>query len=63
MRSYRATYLCLKDDLDAMNVYMNRISLQTFSSFDTGKNPSESEPERFYHGFVLGLMTDLPGNI
>ena len=49
----------LLNDLDAMNVYMNRVSVQTFSSFDTGKNPSESEPERFYHGFVLGLMADL----
>ena len=49
------------NDLDAMNVYMNRVSIQTFSSFDTGKNPSESEPERFYHGFVLGLMADLSG--
>ena len=47
------------NDLDAMNVYINRVSVQTFSSFDTGKNPSESEPERFYHGFVLGLMADL----
>ena len=44
----------LLNDLDAMNVYMNRVTMQTFSSFDTGKNPSESEPERFYHGFVLG---------
>ena len=49
----------LLNDLDAMNVYMNRVTMQTFSSFDTGKNPSESEPERFYHGFVLGLMADL----
>ena len=32
----------------------------TFSSFDTGNKPSEyAEPERFYHGFVLGLMVDL----
>ncbi len=32
----------------------------TFSYFDTGKHPSgETEPERFYHGFVLGLMVDL----
>ena len=46
-------------DLDAMNVYMNRIALQSFSYFDTGKNPSYDEPERFYHGFVLGLMVDL----
>ena len=28
--------------------------------FDTGKKPSEAkEPERFYHGFVLGLIVDL----
>ena len=32
----------------------------TFSYFDTGKHPSkESEPEHFYHGFILGLMVDL----
>ncbi len=39
---------------------MNRVALATFSCFDTGNKPSEaSEPERFYHGFVLGLMVDL----
>lgn len=48
-----------KGDLDAMNEYMNRISLQTFSYFDTGQQPSAAEPERFYHGFVLGLLVDL----
>ncbi len=46
-------------DLKAMNTYMNRITLSTFSYFDTGKNPSGEEPERFYHGFVLGLMVEL----
>ena len=49
----------LLDDLDAMNVYMNRVALTSFSYFDTGKSPSGEEPERFYHGFVLGLMVDL----
>lgn len=50
----------LQRDIDAMNTYMNRISSATFSYFDTGKNPSgNTEPERFYHGFVLGLMVDL----
>jgi len=49
----------LQDDIKAMNAYMNRVALCTFSYFDTGKQPSESEPERFYHGFVLGLMVDL----
>ena len=50
----------LQDDLRAMNTYMNRVALATFSFFDSGNKPSgESEPERFYHGFVLGLMVDL----
>lgn len=50
----------LKNDVDAMNVYMNRIALATFSFFDSGNKPSaDSEPERFYHGFVLGLMVEL----
>ena len=50
----------LQDDIKAMNLYMNRIALSMFSFFDTGKKPSEAtEPERFYHGFVLGLIVDL----
>lgn len=49
-------------DRRAMNLYMNRVALASFSYFDTGKGPSEkAEPERFYHGFVLGLMVDLSG--
>ena len=49
----------LAGDLDYMNQFMNQVALQTFSSFDTGKKPSEElEPERFYHGFVLGLIAD-----
>lgn len=48
-------------DIDAMNEYMNRVSLNIFSSFDTGNRPSGKDPERFYHGFVLGLMVDLQG--
>ncbi len=38
-----------------MNAMMNKISLETFSFFDM----SGKEPERFYHGFVLGLIVDL----
>ena len=49
----------LAGDRKAMNVYMNQVALYTFSYFDAGKNPSYEEPERFYHGFVLGLMVDL----
>ena len=51
----------LMGDVEAMNEYMNRVALETFSSFDTGKHPAKSEPERFYHGFVLGLMVELTG--
>jgi len=52
----------LMGDVKAMNNYMNRVALETFSFFDTGRSPSEySEPERFYHGFVLGLIVDLRG--
>ena len=49
----------LTGDVKAMNAYMNKVALATFSYFDTGKNPSREEPERFYHGFVLGLMVEL----
>ena len=49
----------LASDLKAMNHYMNRVALDTFSYFDTGKSPCGPEPERFYHGFVLGLLVDL----
>ncbi|MCI9516780.1 MAG: AAA family ATPase [Lachnospiraceae bacterium] len=49
----------LLGDLDAMNEYMNRVTLNIFSCFDTGKSAYGAEPEKFYHGFVLGLMVDL----
>ena len=49
----------LQNDIKAMNAYMNRVSLSTFSYFDTGKKSSYDQPERFYHGFVLGLIVDL----
>lgn len=51
----------LAGDTKAMNAYMNRVALNTFSYFDTGLKPSGEEPERFYHGFVLGLIVDLQG--
>ena len=52
----------LKGNLREMNRYMNRVALNTFSFFDSGNRPSEAkEPERFYHGFVLGLLVDLKG--
>ncbi len=49
----------LLGDKKAMNVYMNRVALNIFSYFDSGKKPSGAEPERFYHGFVLGLLVEL----
>lgn len=49
----------LLDDVKAMNTYMNQVAMETFSYFDTGKSPSSEKPERFYHGFVLGLMVEL----
>ena len=52
----------LSNNLKEMNIYMNKVAVNTFSCFDSGKKPSEAaEPERFYHGFVLGLMVDLKG--
>ena len=49
----------LLGDLEAMNEYMECVTEEIFSSFDTGTSPSKSQPERFYHGFVLGLLVDL----
>lgn len=50
----------LNDNVKKMNTFMNKVALETFSSFDSGNKPSEaSEPERFYHGFVLGMVVSL----
>lgn len=52
----------LINDIDGMNEFMNKIALHSFSSFDIAKNVSDDDaPERFYHGFVLGLMVELSG--
>ena len=53
----------LSDDVEAMNEYMNDVALTTISSFDVGTHQSEkARPERFYHGFVLGLMVEQSEN-
>ena len=50
----------LNGNVKEMNAYMNEVALATFSSFDTGTHPSgRTQPERFYHGFVLGLLVEL----
>ena len=49
----------LQNDIDALNYYMNQIATATFSYFDVdGAKGGKSEPERFYHGFVLGLIAE-----
>ena len=50
----------LHDNVRRMNTFMNKVALNTFSYFDTGNKPSEAtHPERFYHGFVLGMIVNL----
>lgn len=50
----------LNDNVRMMNAFMNKVALNTFSFFDSGNKPSEeTEPERFYHGFVLGMVVNL----
>lgn len=50
----------LSDNVRKMNTFMNKVALNTFSTFDTGTKPSkQAEPERFYHGFVLGMVVNL----
>ena len=51
----------LRCDVREMNLYMNQVALSVFSYFDTGNSPSVTQPERFYHGFVLGLLVELNG--
>lgn len=51
----------LDSDLEAMNAYMNRMTATVFSYFDIGSGLSEEKPERFYHGFVLGLIVEIDG--
>ncbi|MCM1134594.1 MAG: ATP-binding protein [Clostridium sp.] len=53
------TKALLLGDLNAMNTYMNRVTSEIFSYFDTGSKPSDETSERFYHGFVLGLMMEM----
>ncbi len=52
----------LKGNIREMNHYMDKVAMDTFSFFDSGNKPSaRTEPERFYHGFVLGLLVELRG--
>lgn len=50
----------LDGNLEEMNIYMNDVAMTTISSFDSGKHPSDRAlPEKFFHGFVLGLLVEL----
>ena len=49
----------VEGNVEAMNYYMNRLTISTFSYFDVGSgNGDDLGPERFYHGFVLGLIAE-----
>lgn len=45
----------LSDDVEYMTDYLNMITNDVFSYYDTSGN----HPERFFHGFFLGLVMDL----
>jgi hypothetical protein len=50
----------LNGEIEDLNEYMNDLTISIISSFDTGKDTNEKQlPERFYHGFVLGLLVEL----
>ena len=52
----------LSGNVKEMNAYMGRFIFNVISSFDGGNHPSEyTMPEKFYHGFVLGLLVELAG--
>ena len=52
----------INGDVESMNAYMNKVTLKTISYFDSGNSPSDEEPERFFHGLVLGLIVDQAEN-
>ena len=49
----------IKGDIKAMNYFMNKIALATFSYFDVGNEKEARTPENFYHGLILGLIVTL----
>ncbi|MBQ9057839.1 MAG: AAA family ATPase [Atopobiaceae bacterium] len=51
----------LKGDVKAANHYLSDVTLACISSFDGATKTAESQPERFYHGLVLGMLAKLRG--
>ena len=41
--------------------YLEDVTFYCMSAFDGGRRTAEREPERFYHGLVLGLLAHLRG--
>jgi hypothetical protein len=61
-RSYgRLADALLAGDARSATRCLRDVTLACMSSFDGGAHPAESEPERFYHGLVLGLLARLRG--
>lgn len=51
----------LRGDARTATRCLSEVTRYCISSFDGGKRVAESEPERFYHGLVLGLVAKLRG--
>jgi hypothetical protein len=51
----------LRGDAEEAGDYLSDVMLCCMSSFDGARRSAESEPERFYHGLVLGLLVELRG--
>lgn len=49
----------LKNNLEEMNYYLNKLTNSIFSYYDVGNGEKWEQAERFYHGFVLGLIVEL----
>ena len=50
----------LEGKTEDLNEYMNILTCSLISSFDTARNEDDFlAPEKFYHGFVLGLLVEL----
>ena len=51
----------LSGDTQTATRCLAEVTRACMGSFDSGNHPSGSEPERFYHGLVLGLLVSLRG--
>lgn len=49
----------LRGDAESMEDFINDVALDMVSFFDVGRKTPKTEPERFYHGLVLGLIVEL----